>query len=256
MIYRLQYDRSQPLPVSLFPPIPEHSLYFYPRDPLVVHALETGATFTCKPSVIVGPQVKRVNLSLGYNHIVIRVGFLTGGLHRLLRLPLHEIVDYTCNTEDFFGNAVAQVNEQLNDTEDLLGMKEIVEKFLIGYLYKTKPAESLDAALSLLMKEGGKLPIEYIAKEACLSMRQFERKCKDRVGLSPKLFARIIRFSKAYRMREAHSNLSWTSIAHTAGYFDQMHMIRDFKMFAGVAPTFIDKELAQTPSLLQADLQL
>ena len=67
---------------------------------------------------------------------------------------------------------------------------------------------------------------------------------------------RIIRFSKAYRMREMNESISWTAIAHLAGYFDQMHLIRDFKVFTGVLPTMVDKELSQTPSRLQADLKL
>jgi AraC-like DNA-binding protein len=50
--------------------------------------------------------------------------------------------------------------------------------------------------------------------------------------------------------------LSWTSIAYDCGYFDQMHLIRDFKEFAGVAPGIIQKELNEIPVRLQADLRL
>ena len=78
MIYEHQYEPSKPVPVNLFPAIPEHSLYFYPRDPLVVHYLENDTAFTCPPSIIIGPQVERVNLSLGYDHLVVRVGFHAG----------------------------------------------------------------------------------------------------------------------------------------------------------------------------------
>jgi AraC-like DNA-binding protein len=240
-----------------FHPYPEHSLYFYPRNPLVVHYLEEQKTITCPPSIVIGPQVKRVNLSLGYDHIVLRVGFRTGGLHRLLHQPLHEVVDFTCNTEDYFGSALREVNEQLSNTADYTTMVQLVQQFLLKQLSKLKAEENIDRALTMLLKTGGNTTIDYLAKESCLSFRQFERKCKERIGLSPKLYARIVRFSKAYRMREANPHLSWTAIAHITGYFDQMHLIRDFKAFAGgVTPTHIDKELAQSSILLQADLQL
>ena len=62
--------------------------------------------------------------------------------------------------------------------------------------------------------------------------------------MPPKLFMRLVRFSKAWVMREKNQDISWLSIAHACHYADQMHMIRDFKDFAGV-----------TPSLLQADLE-
>lgn len=256
MIYSHQYDRSQPLPVNLFPAIPEHSLYFYPRDPLVVHHPESGTKATCPPSIIVGPQVGRVNLSLGYDHVVVRVGFRVGGLHRLLRLPLHSLVDYTGNSEDFMGAAIRETTDRLWEATHFDEMKDIVERMLLRWLASVKPVEHFDRAMQALLKSGGNLPIEYLAKESCLGLKQFERKCKERIGLSPKLFARIVRFSKAYRMREADPSISWTAIAHTAGYFDQMHLIRDFKVFTGTLPSIVDKELAQTPSRLQADLRL
>lgn len=256
MIYAHQYDKNLPIPVNLFPAIPEHSLYFYPRDPLVVHLLDNNGTHTCQPSIIVGPQVERVNLSLGFDHVVIRVGFHVGGLHRLLRLPMHELVDYSCNSEDFWGREIRETTDRLREAADFNEMKNIVENMLLRCLGKTKPIDPVDEALNVLLKAGGNLPIEYLAKESFLSLKQFERKCKERVGLSPKIFARIIRFSKAYRMREANSSISWTAIAHAAGYFDQMHMIRDFKVFTGVSPTVVDKELSQTPSRLQADLKI
>jgi AraC-like DNA-binding protein len=71
-----------------------------------------------------------------------------------------------------------------------------------------------------------------------------------------KLFSRVVRFSNAYRLRENHAGISWTSIAHKAGYFDQAHLIRDFKEFAAVAPGVIEKELASSPVRLQAHLRL
>jgi len=57
-------------------------------------------------------------------------------------------------------------------------------------------------------------------------------------------------------LRENFPALSWTSIAHECGYFDQMHFIRDFKQFAGMLPGIIEKELAHLPVRMQASLKL
>ena len=75
----------------------------------------------------------------------------------------------------------------------------------------------------------------------------------DRVGMSPKMLLRLMRFSNAWLLREQDANRSWLSIAHTTGYADQMHMIRDFKEFAGVNPGSILRDLEQSPLRLQAD---
>jgi AraC-like DNA-binding protein len=256
MIYTHQLDRREPLPVNLFPAIPEHSLYFYPRDPLTVHHPESGNSFTAPPSIFIGPQVERVNLSLGHDHLVVRVGFRVGGLHRLLGLPLHQMVDDTVNSEDFWGTDIRETTERLREATGFDEMKTAVEDLLLRRAGRVKPVVPMDRVLQVLLAGDDNPSIAYLAKESYLSLKQFERKCKERIGLSPKLFARIVRFSKAYRMRESNPGLSWTSIAHAAGYFDQMHLIRDFKVFTGTLPTVVDKELSKTPSRLQADLVL
>ena len=73
--------------------------------------------------------------------------------------------------------------------------------------------------------------------------------------MNPKMYARILKFSKAYRLHEAFPQLSWTKIAFEAGYYDQMHMIRDFKVFAGVNPSVIEQQLHSTPLRMQKDLR-
>ena len=72
--------------------------------------------------------------------------------------------------------------------------------------------------------------------------------------MNPKLYSRIVKFSNAYRLREAFPQLTWTSIAHSSGYYDQMHMIKDFKLFTGVNPSVIEKQLLSTPLRMQKDL--
>jgi AraC-like DNA-binding protein len=146
------------------------------------------------------------------------------------------------------------INEQILEATDNDAAKIIVENFLLGKCSKLKTLLPFDFAMRALVGDGGNTSIEKIASLACLSLRQFERKCSERIGMSPKSFARIIRFSKAYRLREAKPHLIWTAVAYEAGYFDQMHFIRDFKEFAGGTPSSIEKMLAETPLRMQANL--
>jgi transcriptional regulator GlxA family with amidase domain len=75
-----------------------------------------------------------------------------------------------------------------------------------------------------------------VAARACLSVRQFERLSHERLGLPPKTYSRMIRFSHAYKCKEIAPHTSWTEIAHRCGYFDQAHLARDFRFFAGHSP--------------------
>jgi transcriptional regulator GlxA family with amidase domain len=97
------------------------------------------------------------------------------------------------------------------------------------------------------MKERGLLKIDKLASRACLSIRQFERVFQQRMGLPPKQFSRLVRFAQAWMIKEQQPNISWIKIAYECGYFDQMHLIRDFHEFAGVNPSSIESELLKSP---------
>jgi AraC-like DNA-binding protein len=164
------------------------------------------------------------------------------------------LFDGGLNAFDIWGTEMNTINSQLIHAADNDTGKDIVENFLLKKCNHLKTTLPFDFAMRELIRTDGNTSIEKIASLACLSLRQFERKCAERIGMPPKSFARIVRFSKAYRLREAKPELTWTAVAHEAGYFDQMHFIRDFKEFAGVTPTIIEKALLETPFRMQADL--
>jgi AraC-like DNA-binding protein len=169
---------------------------------------------------------------------------------------MSEIVDDNFDATDIFGKEMKEVNQRLQDACTFDGIKDVIESFLIKKVKTLKTALPFDNAMLELMKVSGNIPIERVASMACLSLRQLERVSKERIGLPPKLFARLVRFSKAYRYYETSPKKTWTSIAHECGYYDQMHFIRDFKQFAGMPPGAIEKELTEAPVRLQASLRL
>jgi AraC-like DNA-binding protein len=256
MVIDVKVDVSAGQIIIPYPPTPQNSLFFYIDDQIQVQ-FDDEKGFVLQPrSVIVGPQITPVKIDINQRHKAVRVGFQPGGLHRMLGLSLHEMVDGNYDAADVFGNKMRAVQMQLQEAEGFDAIKDVVEQFLLTQLIHTKPLLAFDHAMLQLVKHGGSLPIEKLAADSCLSLRQFERVCKQRIGMPPKLFARIIRFSKAYRLHENSAAKSWTSIAHECGYFDQMHFIRDFKEFAGVTPRIIGKELEQLPVRLQASMKL
>jgi len=203
-------------------------------------------------TVLIGPQYSRVNIKVHHQLRAIRVDFLPGGMFRLLGIPLHELFDDGFDAMDFL--ELSTVNDQLREIASLEEGKIIVENFLLKQVKNLKRLLPLDSALRVLFERSGNMTIRDTAALSCLSLKQFERKCRERIGMNPKLYARILKFSKAYRLHEACPQLSWTQIAHEAAYYDQMHMIRDFRDFAGVNPTIIEQELFSTPLRMQKDL--
>lgn len=85
-----------------------------------------------------------------------------------------------------------------------------------------------------------------------LSQRQFECKFIEQVGVSPKLYSRIIRLNYALQVKVTRPHLSWTDVTYEAGYFDQMHLVKDFKSLAGETPARFLRMIAAAPDRVVA----
>ncbi len=221
----------------------------YVRDKSDAEDISTKKKETLSSCIVVGPHVNRHGIIPGRNHLMIKVGFQPGGLHRFLGIPMNELLcNDAFNGVDFLGKEINEVNEKLEEAVSFTEMKLIIEKFLLHHVNKLKQALPIDKVLPLLIKQRGLMKIDQLASHSCLSVRQFERVFQQRIGLPPKYFSRLVRFAQAWIIKEQQSDISWIKIAHECGYFDQMHLIRDFQEFAGVNPSIIESELLNSPA--------
>jgi AraC-like DNA-binding protein len=248
MFHEVNVNAAQQQLNFSIPPLPENCLFFYVRDRSDAEDTATNRKETLSSSIIVGPHTNRHIMTLGRNHLMIKVGFQPGGLYRFLGIPMSELLcQDSFNVRDLLGNEINEVNDQLQEAVSFSKMKMIIESFLLRYVHKLKQPLPIDEVLSLLIKERGLIKIDQLASDACLSIRQFERVFQQRIGLPPKHFSRLVRFSQAWIMKEQQPGISWIKVAHECGYYDQMHLIRDFQKFAGVSPSSIEAELSESP---------
>jgi AraC-like DNA-binding protein len=103
-----------------------------------------------------------------------------------------------------------------------------------------------DRAVDIIFAQHGILQVADICRQIGIGGRQLENLFKINIGLSPKLFARIIRFSYIFQLLQ-ENNQSWCSLAYEAAFYDQSHFIRNFKNFTGENPSdyaFDEKSMA------------
>jgi len=227
----------------IYPFVPTHTrfLCFYLHDPVKVKKQE-GDFVTCARSIIIGPQLTPVTLDLGQKHHTVIVGLKPCSMYRLLGIPLEEIVDRDFDARLVIGREIDELLDRMREARSNPEINIIIQNYLLRKLRQLKPALPFDLAMLQLVGASGNLSIDYVASQSCLSVRQFERKSRERIGLSPKLYARMVRFSQAYKYKEAYPNMTWIDIAYRCGYYDQMHLIRDFKFFAGFTPGMFKEE--------------
>jgi len=99
------------------------------------------------------------------------------------------------------------------------------------------------AAADQLARGDARSGVSAVASELGVSERHLRRLFRESTGVSPKAFAKLTRFRRALHAAREHSEPSWANIAAAAGYYDQAHLIGEFRTIAGVTPRALLLEL-------------
>jgi len=171
--------------------------------------------------------------------------FRPTGINKIFNLLPAEINNQMVFAEEIFDSGVKIFYEQLCYATSLQEKCFLADKYLLSFLNRQKSIIYKDAITVIsnqIHKKGGILNIDKLAYHANMSTRTFERNFLQKVGLPPKLFCNIARFNHALELKFKNYKMDWTAIASNCGYYDQMHLIKDFKRFAGYTPTIVQKE--------------
>ncbi len=79
--------------------------------------------------------------------------------------------------------------------------------------------------------------VDTLVRETGWSARHLSASLRRETGLSPKVAARVLRFDRARRLIAAAPASRLADVAPACGYADQSHLDRDFREFAGAAPS-------------------
>jgi AraC-like DNA-binding protein len=125
--------------------------------------------------------------------------------------------------------------------------RALIEKLRAPKVFEPVAVPVVREALALLSTQP--TTFHEVARRLNVSERNLRRAFSAVVGLSPKRFARIVRFQKAVA-RASYGSPRWSEIAAESGYFDQAHMCADFRDLAQTSPTaFMQERVAQTCSV-------
>lgn len=221
-----------------YPPRPEHCLSFYPRDTETAQYINSSKTFSKLRTVLFGQQSEVSNRYVGKDFLLFQIVFRPGGLYRLTGIPSHQITNAYIDAETVFpATELRKINEKLAESDNAHYMITCVEAFLKRRISQSKiDIHALDKVCNLMLSTEKKLSLDWLAHESCLSVRQYERKFMERMGVSPKYYQKIIRFEHAFRMKNQFPKLDWLSIALQCGYYDYQHLAKDYKTLTQQSP--------------------
>lgn len=127
--------------------------------------------------------------------------------------------------------------ERIKNAVGVVEKIKALEEFLLHHFKLTKPEpDYIDRAANTIVEKWGMLHVQQLVKESCMSRRTFERRFFQKVGLSPKYYARIRRIGYVCSLFIGKKKVNWPEIFYEAGFYDQAHFIKDFEEFTGRTP--------------------
>jgi len=167
----------------------------------------------------------------------IQIDFTPLAGYLLLGRDMSDLTNRAVALEDVFGAEGPHLRERLLDEPRWEERFRIVDGFVARRLERAKPASPAVAwAWRRLNETAGSAPVGELAREIGWSRKHLAARFREQIGLPPKAVARILRFQAAERAINAGVELGWSDLAARCGYYDQAHLIRAFREFAGVTP--------------------
>ncbi len=172
------------------------------------------------------------------------------GCRALFGLPAAELRNIDTDLSSVLDrSAVDEVRERMRAAGGWAERFAVVDRWLVGMMAAREVRVHPDVARAFrrLVATGGDVPIAALAGEIGWSARHLTTRFAAEVGLRPKEAARVVRFDRVRRRIAPGVRLA--EVAADGGYFDQAHLTRDFREFAGVSPT---RWLAEEFGIVQA----
>jgi AraC-like DNA-binding protein len=237
-IIRFTFEANTHIPFKAYYPRPEHCLIFYLRDLGKISYASNQKIVTDPKCSISGQATGIINRYVSDDFWALQIIFQPSGLFRLTGIPSYELTNIFIDAEAIWGKEIRAAHEQMNNSDDVDAAIKIAETFLEKMVQKSKrDLLGIDKVGQLILCQDRHISMVKMADEACLCIRQFNRKFNERVGINPKTFDRIVRFNNAFRIKNAHPTLDWLSIALACSYYDYNHLAKDYKEFTGLTPT-------------------
>lgn len=183
-------------------------------------------------SCVVGAMRRFVDIRYEGRVDTIGIRFRAGGAASVLDPPIGEFTGRFVPLDGTWRD-VGALEDELASAAGPAHRLAIIERALLARLRMTATA---DPVAELLEGSAGRLSVADLVHSAGIGERQLERRFRERVGLAPRLARRIARFWRAARLLRRRPDTAWQEIAHGIGFYDQSHLIREFRAFAGVTP--------------------
>jgi AraC-like DNA-binding protein len=250
--YRMQQVHVEGEPLRYpFVASPNLVLAFYFRNPYQVKFRDTGHQEPGLRAAIVAPQVQcTMDLAISGDFENFAILFQPGGFYHLFGVPTCKVTGRVWEIREVLGDPAQRLHGHLAEQATFAERIRVAERLLLSCATARKPVRASDTTRYLaseVERTAGNHRVAQLAQAAGYSERQLERLFLTELGMTPKLYNRVTRFQAALRAKLFGTGDSWTEIAHKFGFYDQMHLVREFRSLGGASPTQLIRQYECLP---------
>lgn len=165
------------------------------------------------------------------------VRFQPGMAYCFLKTPLHHFTDLTADLSAVWGPRSQELHSKLLETNPAGALSLLTRELLQRLSDAPAPDQRVLTAVSWMKKNNGDMSVQELSDRLGLSRQHFKRQCAQYTGLSPKSLLMTYRFKALMKQVKSNPALSWSRLAVDCGYYDQAHLISEFKAMTGRTPT-------------------
>lgn len=157
-------------------------------------------------------------------------------LCHLTRTPLGEFRDATLALTDLNHRALLQLEHAVASARSPVAIRHVFDDFLLrelrGSIAQDPWVNELKSHVALTQ---GCLSLSHWLRKYQLPERTLERRFVARMGITPKQYARVVRFKNSY-LQFLSDAARGGAKTYLESYYDQSHFDREFTAFLGLTP--------------------
>lgn len=188
-------------------------------------------------SIFHGLRKKFYTFEFGKDLGIIGIRFLPLGFTSLFKYREKEITDMPVSAELIAGKSVKELEEKISAEPNVRRKLRIVENWLYDFFIKLDTSNpKVSESLNELNRSRGLLRINEISRDDA-AYKRLQRTFNEYIGISPKLYSRMLRFDDIHNTLRKSSCVDWMDIVSKFNFHDQSHLIKEFKFFTNLTPS-------------------
>jgi len=198
---------------------------------------KNGKVLYSNSSVIQGLRKKNFEYIAKNKIELMGIRLMPFGIFTLLNIPLKELPEDPVELSLVAGKYIKELDEKLIETPDIDSKFKILFDWLMSLFVKREERNGMmiDAVYKIYSDEG-KSTIKNVSRNSYNYYKKIQRSFKEAIGISPKLYARMVRFESIHNTLVKSDKIDWLEIVTKYDFYDQSHLTKEIQFFTGHSP--------------------